>query len=80
MQRFWLAEDGWVREDLAKYHFQDTLAQVMEEIAQAMIASELELDLEEMDDWFNRHNAPATIPAWYERAEGYISDHRLVTA
>jgi hypothetical protein len=23
-------------------------------------------DLEEMNDWYNRHNSPATVPTWYE--------------
>ena len=57
---------------LPKYYFQDIPAAVMEEIAQAMMASKPELELEEMDDWFNRHNSPATVPAWYERAEEFL--------
>ncbi len=42
---------------------------MMEEIAQAMMASKPELELEEIDDFFNRHKSPATVPAWYGRAE-----------
>jgi len=60
--------------NLPKHYFQDIPAEVMEEIAQAMMASEPQLDLEEMDDWLNRNNLPATIPAWYDRAEEFISN------
>jgi len=60
--------------NLPKYYFQAIPAEVMEEIAQAMMASEPQLDLEEMDDWLNRNNVPATIPAWYDRAEEFISN------
>ncbi len=62
-----------MEEALPKYYFQDIPAEVMKEIADAMMASEPELDLEGMDDWINRHNAPATIPAWYDRAEEFMT-------
>jgi hypothetical protein len=28
---------------------------------------------EEIDQWLNCNNAPTTIPAWYERAEEFVS-------
>jgi len=58
---------------LPKYYFQDIPAEVMAEIYQTTLASGPELELEEMDDWFNRDNAPATIPAWYERAAEFLA-------
>ena len=57
---------------LPKYYFQDIPFAVMEEIAQAMMASKPELEIEEMDDFLNRHNSPATVPTWYERAEEFL--------
>jgi hypothetical protein len=58
--------------NLPKYYFQDIPSAVMEEIVQAMMASKPELELEEMDDFLNRNNRPATVSAWYERAEEFV--------
>ena len=59
--------------NLPKYYFQDIPSAVMEQIVQAMMASKPELEFEDMDDFLNRNNHPATVPAWYERAEEFLS-------
>ena len=59
--------------NLPKYYFQDIPAGVMEEIIQGMEKALPEPSWEEIDQWLNCHNGTATIPAWYERAEEFIS-------
>jgi hypothetical protein len=59
--------------NLPKYYFQDIPAAVMEEIIQGMERALPEPSWEEIDHWLNCHNAPATIPAWYERVEEFAS-------
>ena len=52
-----------------KYYFQDIPAEVMKEIMDEMLADKFEpglADLEEADDWLNRHNVAQTIPDWYD--------------
>lgn len=62
-----------------KYYFQDIPAAVMKEIIDEMQALKPEpslSDLEETDNWLNLHNAPRTIPGWYESVGEFISDYR----
>lgn len=66
--------------NLPKYYFQDIPAEVMEEIVRGMQQALPEPNLEEIDYWLNCHNHAATIPDWYERADEFISDQRLVLA
>ena len=52
-----------------KYYFQDIPADLMKEIMDEMEALKSEpslADVEEADDWLNRHNVPSTIPGWYD--------------
>lgn len=58
---------------IPKYYFQDIPAEVMDEIMRDMYASRPDMDEEAIDHWLNCHNAPATIPAWYDRAEEFVT-------
>ena len=62
-----------------KYYFQDIPAEVMKEIINEMLSLKPEpnlADLEEVDDWLNRHNVARTIPGWYESIGEFLSDFR----
>ncbi len=48
--------------NLPKYYFQDIPAEVMKEMMDEMRAVKPETDIEETDDWLNRHIVPSTIP------------------
>jgi hypothetical protein len=55
--------------NLPRYYFQDIPAAVMHEIMQGMQQALPEPTWEEIDHWLDCNNRPATIPAWYDRAE-----------
>jgi hypothetical protein len=59
--------------NLPKYYFQDIPTEVMAQVIEGMESALPEPSWEEIDQWLSCHNAPATIPAWYERAEEFIS-------
>ena len=62
--------------NLPKYYFGDIPAEVMKEIMDEMEAAQPKPDLEEIDDWLNRHNVASTIPQWYEAIGEFLSDVR----
>jgi hypothetical protein len=59
--------------NLPKYYFQNIPAEVMDEIMQDMYACRPDMDNEAVDHWLNCNNRPATIPAWYDRAEEFVT-------
>ncbi len=64
----------------AKFYFRDIPSEVADDIFQAMASESPEPSWEEIDHWVNGHNAAGTIQEWYERAEEFLSDRRLVRA
>jgi len=76
--------------NLPKYYFGDIPAQLMKEIMDEMLSLKPEpslADVEEADDWLNRHpriiegtlwrlSQPSTIPGWYESVGEFLSDVR----
>ena len=64
--------------NLPKYYFGDIPTEVMKEIMDGMMGAlperaEIDQAIEEIDDWLNRNNRPATIPQWYDRAEEFVA-------
>jgi hypothetical protein len=55
--------------NLPKYYFQEIPSEVMDEIMRDMYICRPDTDLKAIDHSLNCHNAPATIPVWYDRAE-----------
>jgi len=59
--------------NLPKYYFQDIPADVMADIMNGMERALVEPAWEEIDQWLACHNTQATVAAWYERAEEFVS-------